>query len=562
MTANEESILEKEHLPCPDCGSSDAMSLYSDGHTYCFSCKQYRAEGINIMFTAKNEDKLPQPKDTISEEDMVIESLKARGIKQETCRKYGYFKTRVRGELVQVASYYDDAKQLIGQKIRQKNKEFYILGNSFSNRFFGQHLWANGHRKMLIITEGEIDCLTVSQINGNKYPVVSVPNGVTSARKVFKAQAEWLDSFDKVVVFFDMDEAGRQGIKDIEGLLKPHKLFIGNLPLKDPNECLLAGKADAVIDAIWNAKEYTPDGIVNGKDLWERVSEEEIETGYDLPWTDIPINNMIHGFRKGELVVLTAGTGVGKSTFIRQIAYDFGVKKKLKIGMLMLEENVKRTARGLMSVHVGKRLYMDRHAIDEKAYQKAFEETLGTGRYVLYEHFGSLDGDNLMNKIRYMAIAEECDFIILDHISIAISGLSGDNERKMIDMLMTQLRSLAEETGVGLLIISHLRRATGRESTPFEEGGTTSLSQLRGSGAIGQLADTVIGLERNQQADGKAKNLVKLRVLKCRWTGETGIAGHLFYDKDKDNLIGAPKLKDIIGEEEEDIEEGEYSADF
>lgn len=158
-----------------------------------------------------------------------------------------------------------------------------------------------------------------------------------------------------------------------------------------------------------------------------------------------------------------------------------------------------------------------------------------------------------------MAIAEECDFIILDHISIAISGLSGDNERKMIDMLMTQLRSLAEETGVGLLIISHLRRATGRESTPFEEGGTTSLSQLRGSGAIGQLADTVIGLERNQQAEGKAKNLVKLRVLKCRWTGETGIAGHLFYDKDKDNLIGAPKLKDII---EEDMEEGEYIADF
>ncbi len=479
----EESKLEKEHLPCPDCGSSDAMSLYSDGHTYCFSCKQYRAEGRATMFTAKDEDK-PQPKNTIKESDMLIESLKARGIKQETCRKYGYFKTRVRGKLVQVASYYDDAKQLIGQKVRQKNKEFYTLGNSFSTRFFGQHLWANGHRKMLIITEGEIDCLTVSQINGN----------------------------------------------------------------------------NAVIDAIWNAKEYTPDGIVNGKDLWERVSEEEIETGYDLPWSDIPINNMIHGFRKGELVVLTAGTGVGKSTFIRQIAYDFGVKKKLKIGMLMLEENVKRTARGLMSVHVGKRLYMDRHAIDEKAYHKAFEETLGTGRYVMYEHFGSLDGDNLMNKIRYMAIAEECDFIILDHISIAISGLSGDNERKMIDMLMTQLRSLAEETGVGLLIISHLRRATGRESTPFEEGGTTSLSQLRGSGAIGQLADTVIGLERNQQAEGKAKNLVKLRVLKCRWTGETGIAGHLFYDKDKDNLIGAPKLKDIIGDE--DIEEGEYIADF
>lgn len=552
------NTLVSEHLPCPDCGSSDALSIYSDGHTYCFSCHTYHNNNKH-----NNTHNI-----VIPEDEMMLDSLRARGITQDTCQKYGYFKTNLNGEWVQVASYYDDDKRLIGQKVRHANKTFHTLGLSFSTRFFGQHLWPNGHRKMLVITEGEIDCLTVSQLNGNKYPVVSIPCGVTSAKKVFKAQIEWLNSFDKVVVFFDMDEAGRQGIKEIEGLLKPHKLYIANLPYKDPNECLLNGHADAVIDAMWNAKEYKPDGIVNGRDLWDKVSAEDVETGIDLPWTDIPINSMIRGFRKGELVVLTAGTGVGKTTFIRQIAYDFGVKKKLKIGMLMLEENVKRTARGLMAVHVGKRLYMNKHAVDDKTFKQAFDETLGTGRYVLYEHFGSLDGDNLINKIRYMAVAEECDFIILDHISIAISGLSGDNERKMIDVLMTQLRSLVEETGVGLLIISHLRRTVGgREAIPFEEGGTTSLSQLRGSGAIGQLADTVIGLERNQQAEGRRKNLVRLRVLKCRWTGDTGIGGHLFYDKDKDTLVSVPKVKEFLGIEEEygdDEEEGEedVNVDF
>ena len=157
-----------------------------------------------------------------------------------------------------------------------------------------------------------------------------------------------------------------------------------------------------------------------------------------------------------------------------------------------------------------------------------------------------------MDKIRYMAVSEECDFIILDHISIAISGLEGDNERKMIDILMTQLRSLAEETGVGLIIISHLRRNNALGSIAFEEGGCVSLSQLRGSGAIGQLADTVLGLERNQQAEGKKKNLVRVRVLKCRWTGETGIGGYLFYDKEHDTLQAVDKLSDYIDEEGEE----------
>lgn len=538
-------VMTKEHCPCPDCGSSDALCYYSDGHSYCFSCQRYRMETRPQVTQAGlvTGDKTP-----ISESEMYFDVLRARGIRKETCAKYGYYKAHD----AQVACYYNDDGTLLGQKLRFEGKIFETRGRKFTSRFFGQHLWANGHRKMLVVTEGEIDCLTVSQINGNKYPVVSIPAGVQSAKKVFKAQADWLNSFDKVVVFFDMDEAGRKGIKEIEGILKPHKLFIATLPFKDPNEALLAGKPDVIIDAIWNAKEYKPDGIVNGKDLWEAVCQEVDNRGYQLPWDNIPINKKIMGFRKGELVVLTAGTGVGKSTFVRQIAYDFGVNQKLKIGMLMLEENVSRTAKGLMSVHAGARLYIDRHAVSEEEYRSAFDETLGTGRYVLYEHFGSIDGDNLMNKIRYMAVSENCDFIILDHISIAISGLEGDNERKLIDILMTQLRSLAEETGVGLIIISHLRRATGSEAKPFEEGGTVSLSQLRGSGAIGQLADTVIGLERNQQAEGELKNVVRLRVLKCRWTGETGIAGHLFYDKQHDRLVGIERVSDVTGGEEDE----------
>lgn len=530
----------KTHLPCPDCGSHDALTKYSDGHTYCFSCNTYRS--------GEAEENSCSVTNVIPEDTMTLDSIRARGLYKETCEKYGYFKKRIGGRVAQVACYYDDSGTLVGQKIRFPNKEFTVRGE-ISPRFYGQQKWAGGGGKKLIITEGEIDCLTVSQLQGNKYPVVSIPLGVSSARKVFKANMDWLNSFEQVIVMFDMDEAGRKAVSSIEGMLKPNKLFIANLPLKDPNECLLAGKGDEVVKAIWNAKPYMPDGIINGKDTWDIVSkEDEEDKGYPYPW-DIDLNRMTMGIRKGELTVLTAGTGVGKTTFVREVAYDMGVNKGLKVGMLMLEENIKRTVKGLMSIAAGKRLYINRQGLTEDEYKEAFDKTMGTGNYVLYEHFGSLEGGKLIDKIRYMAVGEKCDFIILDHVSIAVSGIEGDNERKLIDVLMTSLRSLVEETGVGMIVISHLRRVPEQQS--HEEGGATSLSQLRGSGAIAQLSDTVLGLERNQQADGKKKNLVRIRVLKNRWTGETGIAGYLYYNRDTDKLEAVERLSDYEDDNED-----------
>ena len=536
----EESTIVEEHIACPDCGSHDAMCRYSDGHTYCFSCNQYH----------KGDGELPvsRPKvarNVIAPCDLRLEPLPKRLITEETCRKYGYYKGFLHNKGAQFANYVDDDGTIIGQKVRYADKTFETLG-TVGNRFFGQHLWSGGGRK-LIITEGEIDCLSVSQIQANKFPVVSLPNGCKSARKVFKEQYDWLESWEEVVLMFDMDKPGREAVNDVCDILSPGKTKIATLPCKDPNECLLQGKAQDVINAIWSAKTYKPSCIVNGTELWDVIKDEkDEEIGYQLPW-NIELQTMTQGVRKGELILITAGTGTGKTTFVRQLAHHFGVKLGLKVGMLMLEENVKRTAKGLMSVHTGKRL-TTYHILTEEEYKQAYEETLGTGRYVFYEHFGSLESDDLLHNIRYMACAEGCDFIILDHISIAISGLDIDNERKAIDVIMTRLRSLVEETGVGMFVISHLKRVDGQ---PAEEGGAISLSHLRGSQASSQLSDGVWALERNQQAEGKEKNLVRVRVLKNRFTGETGTAGYLFYDKDTDRLIAVDNLKDFKNSEVE-----------
>ena len=133
-----------------------------------------------------------------------------------------------------------------------------------------------------------------------------------------------------------------------------------------------------------------------------------------------------------------------------------------------------------------------------------------------------------------MVVSEKCDFLVLDHISIAVSGIETKDERKMIDVLMTKLRSLVEETGVGMVAICHLKRTEGSN---HEEGGIISLNHLRGSQSLAQLSDTIVALERNQQAtDVKQKNLLKVRILKCRFTGDTGLGGYLYFDKGTNRL--------------------------
>lgn len=529
----------KTHQPCPDCGSSDALTEYSDGHTYCFSCNTVR----NPLAHESTPNCIPLA-------TMSYIPLSARGITKGTCEKYHYYTGTYGGKPVQVACYYDDAGCLVGQKVRYPDKTFVTLGK-ISKRFYGQELYEG--RGKLVITEGEIDCLTVSQLQGNKYPVVSLPCGVSSADKVITHNMEWLSKFDEVILMFDMDEAGRKAVKKCAPLIKGLK--VANLPLKDANECLLANRGYDVITSIWNAKPYRPDGIVNGSELWETLTsdDEDSTTGYPYPWEDM--NEMTQGIRKGELVVVTAGTGIGKTTFVRQIIYDLGVHKGLKVGCMMLEENIKRTLLGIMSIHTGHRLHLSKQLISKEAFRKAFDETLGTNNFVLYNHFGSIAGENLLNQIRYLAVAENCDFIVLDHVSIAISGLlEGDNERKLIDYLMTQMRSIVEETGVGMIVISHLSRPD-KSQKAYEEGGIVSLNQLRGSHAIAQLSDMVIGLERNQQAEDETlRNTIKIRVLKNRFTGDTGIAGYLEYDKQTDRLIVGEGNKNGQGEDEREAE--------
>jgi len=533
---NDQSSEFIKHTPCSSCGSSDANALYDDGHQHCFSC------GVTVQ--ADGEPVISLGSETKSVTLAALGSpsaLPRRRLTEETCQKFGYTISEYNGQTVQIANYKKNGK-VIAQKIRFPNKDFRFIGDTKNAGLYGMHLWKEGG-KMLTIVEGEIDALSTAQAMGLRWPVCSIPTGSQGAAKAIRENYEYVTSFDKVIILMDQDSAGAAASQAICEILPPNKAFIASLPLKDASEMLKAGRSKELVDAVWQAKSFRPDGIIDASTMFDDVMAEDDTASIPYPWNGL--NEKLHGIRRGELVVFTAGTGVGKSSVIREIAYDL-LRQGETVGMIMLEENIKRTALGMMGLHVNKPIHISREGVTPEQMKDAFDATCGTGRLFLYDHWGSTEADNLISKVQYLAQGCGCTHLILDHISIAVSALEGD-QRLIIDKMMTQLRSVVEATGVALFVISHLKRPEGKA---HEEGGNTSLAQLRGSASLGQLADQVIGFERNQQSEEEA-NMMSVRVLKNRFSGDTGLCETLHYSKDTGRLqsIDPEAVKDFVDAE-------------
>lgn len=525
------------HEPCPDCGSSDARAVYSnDGGTYCFSCQK--------STNAKTKGKATMPSDLVEYGEAI--SLPRRNLHEQTCKKYDYTVSNYRNQPVQVAHYRDPSGKVVAQKIRGANKTFSFIGNTKNIQLFGQHLWKPNDRMTLVICEGEIDTLSMAQANQLKFPVVGIPNGCAGASKAIARNLEFVEGFKRVVIMFDDDASGRSASLEVAQLLSPSKAHIAKLPLKDVNDMLVANRQKDLIQAMWEAQPYRPDGIIAGSELWDDIiSDNDAET-IEYPWDGLNIKT--HAMRRGELVTLCAGSGVGKSQVCKEIAYSLMQKGKT-VGYIALEENTTRTALGLMGIDIGKPLHINKEGVSEDELRNSFINTVGNGRVFLYDHFGSLHSDNLISKIRYLAKGCGVEWVILDHLSIVVSQIADGDERRLIDNTMTALRSLVEETGIGLLLVSHLRRPQGDKG--WEEGLQTSLNSLRGSAAIAQLSDICLGIERNQQGDHP--HVSTIRILKNRFSGETGIGCYLQYNPDTGRMLEVDNPEPVFEDESSDF---------
>ena len=516
------------HVPCEACGSSDANSFYDDGHTYCHSCNTYCASSNDEPVVQKQHQVKVFQMKTTGESKAIVD----RGISRETCEYFGV--TQETGK--HYYPYYDEEGAKVAEKIRSvENKTFSIAGNFNKATLFGQNLFQKAG-KYITIVEGELDALASYQMTGSKWPTVSIRNGASAAVKDCKAQYEYLDSFETIVICFDADEVGQKAAKEVAELFGNKVKIVKHLKeCKDACDYLTNGRGSEYVNQWWRAESYVPDGIVQASTLWDSVSTPEPVAEAFYPFKGL--NELLYGLRPAELITVTAGSGLGKSQFLREILYRILETTKWNVGGMFLEESVRKTARSIMSLHANKKLHLPDTPVTERELKEAFDATLGTNRVFLFDHFGSLAIDNVLNRIRYMARACDCRVVFLDHISLVVSGMDGNDERKSIDVLMTRLRTLVQETGIVLICVSHLKRPS-TSNKGHEDGESVSLSQLRGSGAIAQLSDAVITLERNAMSpDSEVRHTTKVAVAKNRYNGLTGPACSLKYDMDTGRMI-------------------------
>lgn len=517
-----------KHEPCPGCGSRNNLARYADGSATCFGCAHW--EPPDERGYSSREDTRRVTTEFIPGE---CRALEVRGITKETCERWGYqCGEDAQGRPCHIANYRNTGGTRVAQKLRRPGKEFSIVGDGKGMPLYGQWLWGPG--KSVVITEGELDALSMAQAFDNKWPVVSVPHGAQSAAKELAKHYAWLDGYEKIVLMFDQDEPGQQAVEACSPILPVGKVHIAVTPCKDANETLVQKGPAALVQAFWNAKPWRPDGIVSGEEFTLESVFEAPVFSYTLPYPKL--QEMTMGLRKAEVTMITAGTGIGKSTWARELAYYLHQTHGCSIGNVFLEERNAKTVQAYVAIDNNVpfgRLRADPSILTNTQKQASLDKLIHQGMW-FYNHFGSLASDNLFHKLRYLATVCGVDFIVLDHISIVISGQESGagGERKDIDLLMTRLASLAVETGVGIIAIVHLNQPEG---TPHEEGGRVTLRHLRGSGALKQLSDNVYALERDQQ--GEKPTLASIRVLKCREIGETGLADTLDYNRQTGRLL-------------------------
>lgn len=520
------------NLACPCNKSSDAFAIDKKGWGKCFSCNRnfppgsYKdGGGPEIPRASKSGQNTSQSFRAIAENYL---AWPERKLSKETLQRYKVFVPNSDDSKVEAyCPRFDKDGNHVCNKIRNKAgtvPRFSFEGDfSTAEPLFGMSLFPAGSAKLITVTEGYEDAMAVNQMFGGKYPAVSV-DGAASAAKAVREAFEYLNTFDQIVFCFDNDEAGRKALKEVSSLGFPlgkvKTLLLKDY--KDANDYLINGLSDKFVREWWQAPEYKPDGLKLGSDMWSEIIDRKEHFTVGYPFEDV--NKLTYGLRLSELVVVTADTGVGKTSFLKHIEHKLLTDEKVKeqkygVGFLHLEEPNGDTALGLLSIHNGVPYHLPDVERPKKDLRRAYEELLDNNRVVIWDHFGSNTVDAVVGKIRHMA-ALGCKYIVLDHLSIVVSDQAGD-ERKQLDEIATRIKTVCMELDIAVIAVIHTNRQ----------------GLIRGTAGVEQLANIVIRLQRDKtEEDEWRRNITRIIVEKNRFCGYTGPASYLWYNKETARL--------------------------
>ncbi|MFN3582797.1 toprim domain-containing protein [Phenylobacterium sp.] len=544
---DETHLVRKE--PCPECGSRDNLARYSDGHAYCFTpgCGHYERGDRG------DDDPPPRPNQNQKRMDLLsgeITAIPQRNLTRETCEKFNYRVGEYKGGKAHLANYCDESGRPVAQKVRFKRdgeKSFTWVGSPKQAGLFGQHLWRDGG-KMLVVTEGEIDALSAFQALGGTWPVVSVPNGAGGAKRDLAKHTGWLARFETVVLCFDMDEPGRKAVEECAILLPPGKLKVAQLPLKDANEMVKANRSKELARAIWDAKAYRPDGIRSVADLKAKALEP---ARWGLPWPWRTMTQRTYGIQRRYIYGFGAGVGSGKTTTFKQImlaamrpdlmedhsglvdhlGQPIQIPAPRPVGTIFFEENPAKTLRSLAGMAIGKRLNKPDVPYDPAEVEAAIDSF--DGLFFPADTFGAKDYGSIAAHIRYLVQGLGIRDVFLDPLTALVAN--EEDERRALDAIMADLSGLVETHDFTLYYISHL---TTPQGTAHEEGGRVLEKHFTGSRALARWSHAMIGLERNKQNPDEP---TLVRGLKDREFGEAvGPLLALRFDPETGRMVEVP----------------------
>ena len=509
-----------KHAPCddPDCNSSDGMAVFSDGHTHCFVCGKTTQPDQAEKKAAPSKPLPPMRK-------ILFEDFEEyRGLDKRTL---GLYDIGLKAGHT-VFQYRDANGQFCAQKIRaiepDENGKRKTMWQGEKKRAvgFGMHLANPAKHQKLVICEGEIDAPSVFQAFDGKVAAISVPDGAQSSPGFVRKHLDKFLEFSIIVVATDNDGPGDEAANKIMELFEPGRVRRAILPKKDSNEVLTELGSLALKDAIEAAKEIRPDGIKPASEFAGLVLRPPDRVATDCCFVGW---NKMTPFFDNQLVVLIAGSGQGKSFFARTLALGL-MYHGLKIGWIGLEETAEEAVFRFVGMAAGIQLharqtYADLTEEQMSKIKQADKFITQSGQLELFDHFGSIGEQVILNRMNYMVRSLGCRFIFLDHLTIISSGLAQDT--RQVDSLITKIRSFIAGTKCTVFAISHLNRSGDKN---FENGDVPELQNIRSSHSIVQLADTIWALGRK-----RGSNKTESHCLKNRMLGRTGYAGSFEFDE-------------------------------
>ena len=542
------------HSPHEECGSSDGLALYEkpDGRVdgYCWSCGKWvppetteKARHSNLFVKRKSPEEIAQQLYSIYN-DYPTRALIERGIRKETAEYFGVKVAVDSADSEKVTEHYYPYvtmadKSLSAYKVRRiEGKQFYSIGKMQGTMLFGQYQAMSTGSLKIFITEGECDAMALYQVlmdqqKGTQWEqyrpaVVSLARGADKSEEATKVlnelgeHQEFLNKFQEIIFVFDQDQAGENSARAASRLF-PGKAKIANLPLKDANEMLLAGRGKELQRAVlFQAQAHKPSSIVTVEDVYEKA-RSKAQWGIKYPWPTL--TRLTFGIRH-ELIGIGAGVGCGKTSFYHELESSL-IGIGMKVGVFMLEESNAKTLKMLASKFAG----INFHDPEAQYTQEQLDSALKSlsDKVLLYNHNEDRSWESVKQAIRHMVLVEGVKVIILDPISAMTYMYDSSKTNDVLNGIFGELAGMVETLGFTCFYSSHLNPP--ESGPPHEEGGRVKAAQFTGSRAMIKWSHYIIGIERNTQAEDETiRNTATFRVLKDREYGNTGNFP-VYYDK-------------------------------